>query len=278
MNFSKNIALGIGDIIYYKAIFDSYKDIYNIVNFGLEMSLIEAFRPNKKDEYLDFILKFIDLLYKDDNRYTIESPGKFPFSPINDLLFDLNRIYHIPLQKPNYAKYLCKGESLNIGEYIVINTKVRNFNNAKYRQIYNVFYKILNELSLKYKIVILGEKEIERNVEYSCPANINNIFGLYRDIKNSISNITDLTVPALGITTPDIDKIQQDCLIMNEAKACITIGLGGGFCLSTAVGNTIGLRDDDKDVVAEYFYEGKSYNDAIITKDTNKFFTELRNI
>jgi len=87
------------------------------------------------------------------------------------------------------------------------------------------------------------------------------------------NNILDLTVPALGITAPNLIQIQQDCLIMNKAKLVITIGVGGGFCMATTVSNVVGYRTDDDPIANAVF--NKEYQDAVITKNWTHFINTL---
>ena len=59
------------------------------------------------------------------------------------------------------------------------------------------------------------------------------------------NRIIDLSIPILGKPAPNLTKIQQDGLIMQNAKTTITLGDGGNLWLAAATGNVIGYRDDD---------------------------------
>ncbi len=122
--------------------------------------------------------------------------------------------------------------------------------------------------------MILGEREVELCQEYTFQSN--EIFGIYKDIIENIPNIIDLAVPALGITAPNLKQVQQDCLIMNQAKFVITIAIGGNFCMALGSGSKIiGFREDNEPI-ASYLFDDESYNNIIITKNFDKFISTLK--
>src|SRR5208283_5410839 len=139
--------------------------------------------------------------------------------------------------KPELGHLLCKGQSLSIGDYIVITTKVRTVPKSMFYPLSIQLWATLQKLSEKYKFVILGEREVEARKEYIKYYENNTIFGIYDQIISNIPNdrIVDLTIPSLGNTPSNLKQIQQDCLIMKEAKFVITIGNGGNLGLSGAV-------------------------------------------
>lgn len=185
---------------------------------------------------------------------------------------------HLRPRKAELGHLLCRGTPLNIGEYVVITTKTREIQRAQFDQIAPRFWEVMKAILPKYKIVILGEKKVEIRKEYE-RLRIRP-FGLYDDIIKHLppntSQIVDLTVPALGEVVSDLKQIQQDCLIMQQAKFVISFGIGGNHCLSTAVSNmAIGYRTDN----VEYnntIFDNKEYPNAIITKDADRFLGALK--
>ena len=127
--------------------------------------------------------------------------------------------------------------------------------------------------------MILGEREIEYSEEYQRHGN-EKIYSIYNDIINNLpeSKIIDMTVPKLGITPPDLDKFLTDCTILHNAKRIISIGGGGAFCTSTAVGNVIAWMDFDELYFFTPIYKNIRYPDAFVTDDLESFLNELRSI
>lgn len=266
--FAANIPLGIGDLIYLKAMFEPVKDQYKEIRFGFHRDLIVKY--NKDPSYNDFINELGELLFGEPP-YVIKD-GYYPYQRLEHI----STSHRLHPRKPDLAHLLCKGTPLNLDKpYIVINTKVRQVPKKLLEDNISEFWNILNTLSDKYTIVILGEREIEMNKEYQVYTS-EYIFSLHDYITNNIPSdrLLDLTVPALGITAPNMQNMQQDCLIMNQAELVINIGIGGGFCLATAVANVVAFRYDD-DYIADMVYN-KTYPNAVVTKEWNVFIQALR--
>lgn len=190
---------------------------------------------------------------------------------------DLIRKLKLTPQKATMPHLLCKGASLNLGEeYIVITTKIRYLDKKIFYPHSISLWQTLNELSKKYKIVILGERVVEMRKEYL--SSQNSIFCIYDQIISNLpqERLVDLTVPALGETVSDLKQIQQDCLIMNEAKFVVNLGIGGNSCMSLASAKmTIGFRFDNI-WLSDFLYHNKEYPDAIVTKDWDHFIKTLK--
>ena len=104
----------------------------------------------------------------------------------------------------------------------------------------------------------------------------NEVFGIYEQIITNLPNdrIVDLTVPALGETVSDLKQIQQDCLIMNEAKFVITLGVGGNSCMAHSTAKmSIGYREDNLPFGNIVF--GREYPNLIVSKDWKYFISVL---
>jgi hypothetical protein len=265
--FGASIPIGIGDLIYIKAMFEPIKHEFSEINLKFHRELIIKF--SRDASYNVFIDEFGKLLFG-EAPYILNN-GSFPYCSLSEIVINHGIVPH----KPELAHILCGGTPLDLGApYIVINTKIRSIPNSHLEEKIREFWSLLNILSEKYKIVILGEKVIEMNQEYQIYTE-QHIYSLYTHIYNNIpaDRLIDLTVPALGITAPNLQHIQQDCLIMNQAKFVINFGIGGGFCLATAVANTIGYRYDD-DLIADRVFD-RVYPNAMITKDWSSFIQKL---
>lgn len=171
-------------------------------------------------------------------------------------------------------RLLCQGISLNLGEpYIVITTKIRVLSKKNFLTKSPDLWRALRKLSEKYKIVILGEQEVEISKEYQ--NHKNEIWSIYEQIVANLpaDRVVDLTVPALGITSPTLRKVQQDCLIMKQAKFTITFGIGGNLWLAVASGNCIGYRTDG-DYVTDLLVNPE-YPGVFLTRDWKQFISKL---
>ena len=182
--------------------------------------------------------------------------------------------------KPNLDNLLCVGEPLALNEeYIIVTTKARCFSRSKFYPLSVHLWRTLKTLSEKYRIVIMGEREVEKSKEYTIAINRDNVFSIYDQIIANVPSerIVDLSVPALGISTPDLLKIKQDCLIMKNAKAIITLGIGGNLWLSAAVSNmTIGYRDD-ADWVTD-IVTNPNFPSMFLTKNFPEFINKLSSL
>jgi hypothetical protein len=263
-----HLPIGLGDILYAKGMLDRVKDRYSEIHIRLYREIIAsyAFDPSY-NKFLDDISE----LFFSETPYILTSDPAIPFYGLNSLSND----NHIPPVIPDLRNLLCKGTPLKLDkEYIAIVTKVRYMSEAHFLTIAPALFEILQLLSVKYKIVILGEKIVEMNGGYK--EFTSHIYSIYRGLIENLplEHVIDLSIPALGITAPNLIQIQQDCLIMSQAKFVITIGVGGGFAMATSVANTIGYRTD-QDIFGDILFS-QDYARTIVTKDWNKFLVTLR--
>jgi hypothetical protein len=268
--FGANVPIGLGDLIYMKAMFDPVKDSFSEINLNFHR---EGITLSKKDDNYNVFLDDLGNLLFGQEPYKIDTGNQYPYCRLAEVVTS----YGITPQKPELADILCSGTSLSLDEpYIVINTKVRALERKLLNGKMPEFWTCLLQLVKKYKVVILGERAIEMNGEYIVYTN-EFIYSLYPEIIKHVptDRLIDLTVPALGITSPILSQIQQDCLIMNQAEFVINFGIGGGFCLASAVANLIGYRYDD-DFVADCVFENKVYDNATVTKNWNTFISKIR--
>lgn len=264
-----NVPIGLGDLIYLKAMLDTVKHRYQKIKIKFHRDIIKfyAFDPG----YHKF-LDEIGALFFSEAPYELTSEDGIPFYGMVSICND-NKI---PPVKPNLVHLLCKGTPLNIGqEYLVLNTKIRYLARDQLDLRVMEFWSMMQRLAQRYKIVIVGERVVEFNHGY-LEMGPNAVYSIYDSIKEHIPSdrIVDCTIPALGKTSPSLSQIQQDCLIMSGAKAVITLGVGGGFCMATAVANVIGFRLDS-DPIADVVFN-RHYPNAIVTKDWAYFLEMLR--
>jgi hypothetical protein len=270
-----SIPTSLGEIINIKAHLEDVKHEYSEIRLNFKKSLwnsclhTEAKDWPQKKVLWDKYLNDIGQLFFSEPPYVLDQ-REFTFYDCGDFI----RIHRLTHRKAEMAHLLCKGTSLNIGDYIVITTKARQLDKKAFFGPSIRMWDVLRKLSTKYKIVVLGEREVEMRKEYDVYEN--QIFGIYDQIIANLpaERIVDLTVPALGETVSDLKQIQQDCLIMNEAKFTVTLGVGGNFCMATSVSKmAIGFRTDNLAMTNRIF--NRDYPNAIITKDWAYFIRTL---
>ena len=265
-----NVCIGLGDLICMKGQTNPFKNDFDQIKITPDPNVIREYRGGDV-QYMKFINEVCALFFSE--KPYILNAGNFPIKGMHGIC----REYNLPFVKPNLKYLLCKGDLLKLNEeYIVITTKIRTFSRKRWIEIQPSIWKILTKLSEKYKIVILGEKIVEQSKEYKSMGH-NNVYSIYEEIKINLPNdrILDLTIPALGITAPNLKQIQQDCLIMNGAKFVLLLGLGGAFCMANATSNTIGYRVDNEELANE-LYDNKEYPDAFITKNFDAFISKMK--
>lgn len=272
-----SICAGIGDNLLMRVFFDNARHNYDQIRITHNKSIVNFWR-NGDPAYYKFLNEMGTLLFSEPPY--IYDQGNYP--PIDlDSIAKLAHNLNIMPQKPSIDHLLCRGNPLDLGEeYIVMTTKIRHI----YKQFFYPnsigLWNVLRELSERYKIVILGERDVERSKEYQIDANAETTFGIYEQIiANLPSNrIVDLTVPALGITPPDLSKIQQDCLIMKGSKFVITLGIGGNLWLALCVAKTIGFRNDSLGIftVITDKLHNSQFADVFLSKNWDEFLVQLR--
>jgi hypothetical protein len=270
-----NICIGLGDALYTRGMIDPFKDRFDQIKISFDKGVINTYKP-KDNNYLHFLNDIGKLLFSESP--FIFNAGQFKIRNI----IDISRECNFPLVKPNLKNIMCKGALLNLEEpYLVITTKHRFFPRTEWNRIKDHFWYILTRLSKKYIIVILGEKEIEKSKE-NIGWGENNIYSIYYEVISRIpqNRYLDLTIPALGITAPNLKQIQQDCMIMSEAEFVILFGNGGHFCMATSVANSIGYNINYSnplltDPLFDILFRNTHYPDAFFTQDWMQFSNKL---
>lgn len=266
------IPTSMGEIINLKFHLDTLKDQYDQIHLGFYKNIwkdglhTEAPDwPQKKQLWDQFLHEMGQLFFGMPPYVLVDSPGKWGGDSFDILV---NKLGMHP-QKIDLAYLLCKGNSLNLGEeYIVITTKVRQVERNFFYPRSAELWKVLRRLSSKYKVVILGERVVEMRKEYNASV----VFGIYEQIISNLpaDRVIDLTVPALGETVSNLKQVQQDCLIMNEAKFVITVGIGGNSCMAHSCAKmSIGFRSDNFPYAERLF--SRDYPTLIVTKDWSRF-------
>lgn len=221
MAYEVAINEGVGDVIVSRSMLMSLNDpkIKVALNY-------DVLRFKGGECYRGFITEFSKIVFSGDDRFEFDPMTReYPKKTWADFWNDGLRPQYLDL-----SSVLCSGESLGCGPYVCLHTKVRGF---PYSEIREQYLRVLEDSSKKYKLVLIGEREIELNDEYKLPEV--KVSSIYEDLKG-LGNVMDLTIPKLGLTSPTIGQVRQDCKYMNEAKVNIVIGVAGNLSLSGCVG------------------------------------------
>lgn len=260
-------AIGIGDIIYLKAALDQIKTQHKEIKIHLALGLINW--TQRDQEYTNFISQFANLLFSEPP-YQIVSDG-----PEFKSMVEVYREHNLQQPKPDLP-ILGEGNPLEIGPYLVMTTKNRYIDRGSINFVQ--LWSTIQKLTYKYKLVVLGEREVEMNQEYRNDTS-KYVYSIYSDIIANVPNdrLVDLTIPALGIQSPNLTQLRQDCLIMKNAISTITFGIGGNFTMANSVGKTIGYRID-KEACANAIFDGENYPHNMATRNWEHFIDRLANV
>lgn len=265
-----DINVGIGDHLFLRVFLDGVKDRYEQIAITHSRPGM-AFWHNNDAKRWDFNLKLGQLVFSEPP-YVLVPNAHFPFYPNERIIKELN---NRPV-RPN-LDCLCVGRSLNVGNYVVLTTKVRHIMKQDFEQAKSKLTPALQQLAEKYTIVLLGEREVQRTREYDADVNKNRVYGLYDYFMEILpqNNVIDFTIPALGITCSSLPQLQQDCLIMKEAKAVVNFGIGGNFWISVCVANKTIDWHNDADPVMELMQVLPNYH---VSRDLDRFIQFLANV
>lgn len=260
--FETPIHLGLGDIIYIKAALD--QTTYKKIIIKPKMNLLD----DKSEAYKKHTIKFIKKFFPEP-RYKIDFNSETEISGNPTHIYKRTGI--IPV-KPYYPKLLCEKTKIPERQYIVVHTKVKGLAYFKYMELKERFFAILKDLSRFYSIVLMGERNIEYSEELGSILKHNCLYSIYGDCIKNIENVIDLTENEDLIKAPK--NTGKACYIMHYARAVITFGLGGNFCLASAVaGYHVGL-------ILEHTYYDKIYDlevvdNGFLTKDSDTFLKKI---
>ena len=250
------VNMGVGDLLIIRGELDKAKDKFGRINITPNIPFFDRIRSK---EYTNgFIKDYIKLLFPPPY-YNLTTNLNYPIRDGHGI-----QIYDgVPIASPHHLRDLfCVGESLDIGPYITINTKVRIVQKSSYNNFKSRFYETLNKISKKYKIVILGDRHLPNWQEFNMFPN--DIFTIYDDIVKYIpkERYIDLTFNDLHKGT--LQRIQQDCLYMKNAVNNIFLGAAGAWCLGLVSGKSLS------------YYEPKTNNhwNEYTTIKSNAYLTD----
>lgn len=223
--------IGLGDIIihisYLSDFFNPDSDI--TVNLSKETLNVHMTYPN---EYLDFSEKLIEFLSPPNIKFDRNLKGK---------ALDIATFFQIYSFNGKRFKFIDLREKIGSKEdnsAIILNTKAQLLDRGIFNNIKNPFFNLLNMSNKKF--IIVGEREVEYGKLYN-PAHSKNItYSIYPDIIQNIDadKIIDLSLPKLGVTAPNWDKLLNDLHTIKNHNV-IQFGCGGSLYLYECITNVI---------------------------------------
>lgn len=262
-NLEIKTCAGMGDLILTYSILEQIKHNYSDIRICPDYNLLKQYRAGTI-ECINFTRDFAKLIF-----------NTYPYNVIDHLdLFYLNpeeisNKFSVKTKFVDLSDKLCGTSNLNIDNYIVINTKVRDFSQRSFHVLKPKLTKILS--STNKKIVLMGERKLGTNLE----AKHNNIYTIY-DFLKPFCHI-DLTEEVL-LDYPNINKLRTDLAIMRDAKCVINFGVSGTVILSMATANVVaGLRNTTPSFISNFFVKDtvSKNNNKVITDNTNEFISFL---
>ena len=256
----------IGDILYAKANLDRICIFYDTVNVSINLNMYEWRSDGNAMGDLEAYHAFMTGLYVwlfSENNYQIHmEPTDYQHTDWPKIYLD----HGIAPVKPNLKSYLKPYANNLPKDYLVVMTKSVWFDIDKFTRDSGPIWEALRNKSSQCKLVIMGEREVEPCHEKRL--HTTDYISMYQLIMENIphENVIDITVPALGITSTEFSKFQSDCWIAGQARACVTFGYGGAFCMATSFGKSISYLNKSIGWVDQIFNNG-FVDDCLATND-----------
>lgn len=215
-----SICLGIGDILLLAGWF-KYKNYNGIL---LVSKHIIQFYRNGSEMYLNFILKLINAFLPNFRIELIEKEDQV--ISVNNFL-EIEQCKYSDLSLRNFLP-VKKNNTILEDEYVVLFTKYRIDGKNDLDKFKGYIPELVEIIKLiNYKIVLVGEREIEENFE----TKYHDVSSLYNSLKDHV--YLDLTEQTLT-NNPNWDVFNRDIEIVKNAKCVIGFGVGGNLCISIA--------------------------------------------
>ena len=215
------IRSGIGDILIAKMICKE-NNIQESIEY--DKSLVKKYREDSKSYYY-FLNQLIHTLFNKENTK-------------NNIKNNLDLYNLIPTIKNHSLSEYFDLKPVYDFDYIVFQTKGRFLRSFTLPEnIKNILEEKYLKLTTKYKIVLLGEKNNQKNYE--------NIYHILKKL-NKNNEVIDMTTNKRLHIDSEWDLFIRDVSILHHSKLNINVGLGGNFVMSTAFSeNTISYTYDD---------------------------------
>lgn len=270
MKLSIRTHAGMGDILHSKQLLDEVKDNYDLINIYFDTNCLKEYKGNYQ-QFNDFTVKLLQELFSESPYVIRDTPDSITLPPMELCAYTQSKFKTL-----NFENYFCKDFiDIEDEDYIVVLTKIRGWNYNNYCSVRERYLNILDKISKKNKIYIMGERKIGMNKE-NIIHGPQNIYSIYDDLIGNISNIKDLTVEELGISAPNYNDFLIDCKIMNKAKHVICLGISGAIDMAMSVSNIINYYGGSE--VELMFNLMEKQQNKYLTNNLNQFFDKIESL
>lgn len=271
MELSIRTHAAMGDILHSKQLLDEVKHNYDLINIYFDKDCLREYKGNY-DQFNAFTVKLLEELFSESPYVIKDTPNSITLPPI-----PLCSYIQSKFKTLNFEDYFCKDyiDVEDSEDYIVVLTKIRGWSYHNYCSVRERYLNVLDQISKKNKIYIMGERKIGMNKENTIHGP-QKIYSIYDDLIGSISNIKDLTVEELGISAPSYNDFLVDCKIMNKAKNVICLGVSGAVDMAMSVSNIINYYGNTE--ADDMFNFMEKQQNKYLTNDLNQFFDKIESL
>jgi hypothetical protein len=230
----------LGDLIMIKSVLDARKAQYREIRVCPWLKFTKEFRYGNQSS-IDFVTKIAELFYANEPPYVLDWTLPFEYFQYTSGL--IRHDFRLVMPNKNYfrSKFCLLNFTPPFERYMVLTTKVRNYSVELWHRnrdsVLQAVRGAVTEAGLS--VVILGERELGKNMEYLSGKNVAFIHCIYDDLKRAFPSALDLTVPELGVSSNPWPVFQRDCSIMARAQSTFCVGIGGNFILALSVGEPV---------------------------------------
>ena len=224
-----NINFGISIFLKYNYIFEYLlnNNIFSEIYVSIDKNTFNYYRNTYPDSFYDEYYDILKLIITND-KIKILYNEKYKLIGVNELLQN----YNITI-KYNILNHLISNEKYIEDNYITITTKI--FNTIKYDDYILIKDKFFDKLNKsKYKIVLLGEREITSSNEYKLYDN----YSIYNDCIANLNNKLDYTVDS-SISNNNINLLKKSFNILHHSKLNIYFSTSGISIITLFTSNNI---------------------------------------
>jgi hypothetical protein len=235
--------IGLGDLTFFcgEMLIRMTKEDTLMININ-DITL-DNYRDGSKS-YKKFCIDYVKFLLSDYN--VIECEPNIETDRRWELNIDyIDRMFSEPnVRNILKSKFSNKTVETFDSNYVVLFTKVRDYNRVFFDSISKQFYSKLN--SIDSKILLIGEKKVQYTGEYK-KLGSNTVYSLYNDFIENIDSdkIIDLTQNNFAPNNINLENILHDLSIISNSKNIIMIGCGGFFCTSLFTDKLLSLSNEN---------------------------------
>lgn len=256
------INAGIGDIIHCHAMLEVEKHRYERIEVSLnERGLADA----RNTRHIPFARRLMSLLFcsppyqimrPEDGGLT---PQKLCWHGFHPVAPDLRRVLPLAGEAPP--------------PFVAVSTKVRGWHWQEYQAIRETFLGLLEDISLRLPLVLVGERVLTQTAEYA-GHHAGRVYSIYDDLARL--TCVDQTFPEFGDSPAEWEQFRRDCTTMYHAERVITLGSGGNVSMAMACGRCLALVRGTE--MGEFFEAMPEVGRLTLCKSVSEYLAELEDM